>query len=457
MLLCLTLAGLLFINVSNVHDWGDDYAQYLDQTKDLLNGTPSGPPEVLGSEHHAPEIRGTGFSLLLSLPMALSEDAIRPFLLFNSFILFLCGFSFYYYLRESINPWLATLIVLAFCYNFQIIRFKAEIMPEFSFIFILFSILLINRQRDKTHRSHSVFLAILLGLLISIKIIGVLMLAAVLITRIRANHPNYLELLWISIISVGTFFLIQFIVVHALSLENLTWYFQLEKTPNESASVTYYGRIFLEFFEQEIWAWANWLVKTLVILLTLVGVLEFRHSAKSLEFHFILLYLSVIILYPDINSGSRFLIPILPLLLYIIATGSIVVARAIFSPRFSHFVLIVSWALLLSSNYLNIRNLVQLYPNSVQGPFNAAGQELVIAIDENLRDDTVVVTNKPWAIHYLIEVPCMNYEAWSETDPSEGKERTYLFVETDSPQQAIQEWNSKVIWKNSEYAISSIP
>ena len=60
------LSPFIFININEKHDWGDDYAQYLDQSKDFILQSNSKELEVLNYDVYCPNERGAGFSLLIS-------------------------------------------------------------------------------------------------------------------------------------------------------------------------------------------------------------------------------------------------------------------------------------------------------------------------------------------------------------------------------------------------------
>lgn len=105
-LLTLLLLPLLFINISSFHDWGGDFAQYLDQTKDFISGKTK-TKDVFNGEELCPNERAAGFSLLLSIPYFLFGHNIKSLLFSVSIFVFLFGFVFYrlllqeYYLKTN--------------------------------------------------------------------------------------------------------------------------------------------------------------------------------------------------------------------------------------------------------------------------------------------------------------------------------------------------------------------
>jgi len=168
--LILLIFPLTFININQFHDWGGDFAQYLDQTKDFLSGTSSFELEIIDSENFTPAQRGAGFSIMLSPIYYLFGNNIRFFIFFISISLFLLGIVLFGVFNDKEIPvyskFVSLLLVLTILYNYHFLRLKMEIMPVFPFMLILYSCLILYKKESQT--SFWMF-SLLPGLLISMK------------------------------------------------------------------------------------------------------------------------------------------------------------------------------------------------------------------------------------------------------------------------------------------------
>src|SRR5690349_19487285 len=87
-LICLPV---FVINIKHSHDWGDDFAQYIHQAKNITTGTSQQQtgyiyiPEFL---HLGPPTYPVGFPLLLAPVYAMFGNSVWHFDIYTSFFLF---------------------------------------------------------------------------------------------------------------------------------------------------------------------------------------------------------------------------------------------------------------------------------------------------------------------------------------------------------------------------------
>ena len=62
LLLFILILPLLFVGVSNQHDWGDDFAQYLFQTRSFVEG--QSVATVVNNVDYSPIVRGLGIIII---------------------------------------------------------------------------------------------------------------------------------------------------------------------------------------------------------------------------------------------------------------------------------------------------------------------------------------------------------------------------------------------------------
>ena len=136
LVLSILLFPVIFLNLSDYHNWGDDFAQYIDQARFFLNKRNNINTEVLNTENNVPIQRGEGFSLLISPIFLIFGLKIKYYLVYLSLFLILTGFLLFYYLKNYINnKALVLILVLIFVYNYNTINLKGEIFGR------LFSVL----------------------------------------------------------------------------------------------------------------------------------------------------------------------------------------------------------------------------------------------------------------------------------------------------------------------------
>ena len=106
LLLVLLLLPLFWIGISNSHDWGDDYAQYLLQSKNLIENRPQTNSDLVFAEGQLPYAiiaYPVGFPALLAPVYATFKLSISPYLYLNTLILILSAILLFDYLKTSLQ------------------------------------------------------------------------------------------------------------------------------------------------------------------------------------------------------------------------------------------------------------------------------------------------------------------------------------------------------------------
>src|SRR5690242_710038 len=89
-LLFLFIVPLLFINIKSSHDWGDDFAQYLIQARNIVEHRPQTENNLILDEQNgafAVKAYPVGFPLLLAPIYALKGLDIKYYFIVNSLLL----------------------------------------------------------------------------------------------------------------------------------------------------------------------------------------------------------------------------------------------------------------------------------------------------------------------------------------------------------------------------------
>ena len=129
---------IIFININSKHDWGDDFAQYLDQAKHFVNIEKPVESKILDSENYSPHERDVGFSLLITPCYYFFGNQISPFIYLISSSLFLLGLTLtslykkiYNTKNDKLLPYLMVIVLL---FNYHVLLLKMEILPIFPFM-----------------------------------------------------------------------------------------------------------------------------------------------------------------------------------------------------------------------------------------------------------------------------------------------------------------------------------
>ena len=91
------LLPLLFLNIKDSHDWGDDFAQYLIEAKNILEHKPLGESNFIANPNFVlgPNCYPPGFPLIVALTSPLTNMGMCGLNVLISFFLLLIGyFSF---------------------------------------------------------------------------------------------------------------------------------------------------------------------------------------------------------------------------------------------------------------------------------------------------------------------------------------------------------------------------
>jgi len=332
--LCLPL---LFINIKSSHDWGDDFAQYIHQAINIYNGTSQlqtgyiyNPQFMMG-----PPAYPSGFPLLLVPVYALFGNSIYHFDLYMSLFLFTTSLLMFYFFQKHFSALISGLIVLVFIYNPWTLNFKTEIMSEFPFtLLLLISVLLYQRVKPESY-IQSFILALLSGLLISIRNIGLVFFVAILmdwVLRCIQNRSlkNNLRMLIPAAIIMGfgfiTYLLICRWILPCTQHGIFSYGYSYNPGPSQHYilnNIYYNLAVLRSYFEpwNDQWSFISVLCGTMIFSFIVLGAIKKMSGRLDFIDILVIFYFIAIIAYPISNAGFRFLFPLAPFLFYYAIEG----------------------------------------------------------------------------------------------------------------------------------------
>jgi hypothetical protein len=405
LVLSILLFPVIFLNLSDYHNWGDDFAQYIDQARFFLNKRNNINTEVLNTENNVPIQRGEGFSLLISPIFLIFGLKIKYYLVYLSLFLILTGFLLFYYLKNYINnKALVLILVLIFVYNYNTINLKGEILTVFPFMFVLY--LSINLKLNYSENLRFLFLnSLLTGFLISIWNLGYVLYFTYLIYYIYLNYKNLnlFRFFIILIIPILVDILIKKIIFINLSSVSIMWYEKVftftNLANNFSINIYYYKNIFKWYFEQEVWGFANQIIKYSILLFFTSGIIyKFYKSFDFIDLFFII-YIFTLLFYPYQGGGIRFVTPIIPIFLYYLFNGFFFLNNYFEIKHFQNFFIFSFFSCLLLSNYLNVRMIIDKKNQVVEGAQKKEAKEAFQYIKYHIKPEKSLMFSKPWVLH----------------------------------------------------------
>ncbi len=333
-LLCLPV---FFVNIRDSHDWGDDFAQYIHQAKNITEGIPQSETGYVYNEDMflGPKAYPVGFPLLLAPVYGIYGNSIKAFNYLISALLFISCFLIFYFLRKHFSALVSILLVLILLYNPWTLRFKAEVMSEIPFmLFLVLSyILYMNREGKR-------FSFIIIGLcgafLICVRNIGMVFPLAILLDtlyqwyRLRKYGP--LQAIKPLFVNAGKILLALFLFYGLFLLlfplpSGLVAYPHLADGNNFKDTVlrnlVYNVAVFEAFFSHynvNHWDFVLYITKSCMLVFLIIGLLKSLWRPRFMEL-LVLLYLGAIMIFPYGDAGFRFLLPVLPFFLYYVVIG----------------------------------------------------------------------------------------------------------------------------------------
>jgi len=330
LLLCLPL---LFINIRNDIDWGDDNSHYLLQAKYISEGTPQANTQYIYNSNCpvlGPAAYPVGFPLMLSVVYFFKGLNLHAFSLVLTMALIALCFMMVLFYRKTHHFITSVFLVLIIAYNPWTLNFKSEIMSEIPFtVILLFTLLLYGKFKNIYS---FIFVGLLCGYLISIRTIGVVLPLGILaettrnsIIAIKRKETTYGETAKKVLINIGMifsscfglYFLLNYVVfkipsdpasgyLSIFSLQNLDAIF-LKNLANYTETLKY-------FFNphNNKWIFLPLITKSFVFTMILLGFIKKMFRNAGVSDFFVVMYMLVLLVYPYNNSGFRFLFPLLP-------------------------------------------------------------------------------------------------------------------------------------------------
>ena len=176
----LLLLPLLYINVKPYQDWGDDYAQYILQARNIVEQRPQIDNGLVFDKvdgDFALHAYPAGFPLLISPVYYFFKLSVKPYLILISVLMISLGVLMFNYFKKYYSPLISLTIVIFILYNHYLLLLKDSILTDIPFVFFLFLLIQIAERKNRSILFY-VVCGLLASWLTSIRFVGIASLAA---------------------------------------------------------------------------------------------------------------------------------------------------------------------------------------------------------------------------------------------------------------------------------------
>lgn len=396
------LVPLFFINIRNSHDWGDDFAQYIHQAQNILNGTSQNETGYVFNEncYTAPKAYPTGFPLLLT-PVIYSFGADFIYLdLYMTLFLVLSAFVGFLLLRHYLSYLTALFTVLIVAYNPLFLNFKTEVLSDLPFTF--FSMLCLFLLHKKENTALSILLGLLIAFTLHIRSAGIALIASYIFYKVILEQPwkNFaFQKYKFSLITIATGLLSYFLILFAFSCDvNYT------STPQTQGYWEMINDHFSYNAHQLSWMFRGYDLKVYfsigilassgLLVFSILGLAyQFKENKTSFLVGYLVIYVLMVINHRSSHQGLRFLYPVIFLLFLFAVLGFKKAIESLLTPK-KWMALIIGLLVLYTYNY-EIGHLQDNKDTIIDGPQLPESQELFTYINKELPAGCIIAFDKP--------------------------------------------------------------
>ena len=399
------LIPLFFINIKSSHDWGDDFAQYIHQAKNISEGiSQNNTGYIFNSDLFlGPQAYPTGFPLLLT-PF-IKQYGFNFMVLNYTMTIFLVIASLFgfLFLRKHFSFLAAFFTTLIIAYNPIFLNFKTEVVSDLAFTsFLLVSVYLI-------FKSKTIATALLLGLMLAflahIRAIGLLVIFVFLIHEliiVTSIKEFSLHRHQKTLISLFSFAVLYFILKFAFPCEtNYPSFFEFNGLCNRINEHVSYNFLALSYFFNIYEPKTQYFIGVIgSAALVTFSTLGYFYEWKEHKFNFINLFVLVYIIFIAVfqfgDTGLRFISPIL----FFIFFYAIVAIKKVLQPFNLNYKLasLVFGLILLLSYKPSIEKIIENQNITVDGPCTDSSYEAFNFIKSLQLTNEVIVFEKPRAL-----------------------------------------------------------
>lgn len=427
-LVCAVAALLVWYAIQPGHDWGGDFAQYIQQAKYLAEGDSLqelhdwNKASLLASkEEFAPYLYPMGFPVLLSAVYAIFGMNFIAMKVFCG-MFFVASIPIIYRLVKKYFDWKwgAVILTCLVAFNFQLIFHADNVLSDLPFLFFCYlSLYLMDSARSVLSL---IFLGLVLFYSFFTRELGLFLLPAYGLYQFM-QREKFKEL--------GFRKFIPYAVIVLLLLINLTVF------PRGSKNhwLLFFDSISMDFFWENLQFYLRLLSRSFffgrdmliggIIIAMLMAFGAFYIIRRHAHFVLFTGFYVVVLLFWDNAQAARLMLPIVPLLFYFLLQGLLALGNALKVKATVALVVVVAYSGLSTTQ--SIKNLVTLKVESNQS-YTQETRQIYSYLNAEYGDSKVIIGfEKPRVLTLFSDVKSIY------TDPSHFEESIadYLLIRKD--------------------------
>jgi hypothetical protein len=420
------LLPLLFFNIKHTHDWGDDFAQYLVEAKNILEHKPisetrfiENPNFVLGPNYYPP-----GFPLILVITSPITHFDIANLNVLTSFFLLLIGYFSFLLLNKWF--WFAPSLVLALIivYNPLCLHLKTEVLSDYPFtaILLLFFVLYLNDDKKK---SNFILCGLLIAFAISIRYVGWILFLAVMAeiafkVLIRYYRQKKIDRAYLTdhAYLLGGFVITQ-LLFYACFPQKVIYYDNPHVLPffqRLSLNANYNYAQLKYFFSCYDEGFLNYIISYGFVFFALIGMLLFISKPDSLKptilLFFFLGYIFSILIHQYGDTGLRLIIPVITIVLFFATYALLILLGFVPYKEYIAF----SFGLIVLFCYKDNSKRILNSNNEYPGPYTTEAKEAFEFITKYTPPNASILFSKPRALTYYTDRRTMINTEWMKQE-----------------------------------------
>ncbi len=419
--LVLLFLPLVFIDNRSSHDWGDDFAQYIHQAKNIVQGIPQSETGFIYSQENyiGPAAYPVGFPILLSPVYALFGNSMKAFTTYISLFYFALAFLLLVFYHRHFSFAAALALTMIIIYNPQLLLFKQEVMSDLPFtLFLVIAFLLYPKVQKKNDYQSLILYSLLIGFMIAIRSVGLVLIAAIVaeqllvlnsrrkLARSEGKKIAVLEMLRfpVSLVVASAFFylILNSILFHVPSggslRDYLVFYYSGDFLSTIPANLEHYVEVYRYIYTPAVggFRFAALVVGSIFMAMTFFGFIKKISDKLEVFDLFFIFYVLILLVFPNNYSAFRLLIPVGFLLLYYAASGF--KAIMLFSGISGSNKAIILGAFMFALFIPGIIRTAASRNTMLDGPQQKETVQAFNYVAKNLPDSAVIVFLKPRAL-----------------------------------------------------------
>lgn len=325
--------ALFFINMTGGHGWGGDFAQYICQARNFVEGIPQKDTGYILNRYNmfAPQVYPVGFPLMLAPLYALFGNNTLAFQFLVTF--FSAGIfilSWFFYKKETgiILAWLAAFLLV---WHPWVLENKGEILSDIPFTFFL--LLTIHVYLNAREIPKKYLTGFLLGFTLLIRPVGVAFIIGLGINTLIQGfaamrkgefntflRSDFLTNSVIAFTGLGIYLITNQVLVdipYEGSYFDIIDYYSWK--PYVWENMVHYFTIFGDFFFPETNVVLKYVFGFFLLISLITGLLQV--NARNRILVFIIIAHIIILISVPFRQGFRLLYPVMPFLIYFMVLG----------------------------------------------------------------------------------------------------------------------------------------